>query len=54
MSIRPGATQAKYWIDPQQLRVIRGQVFENDVLVREFSIQEVKENVGLSDDFFSF
>jgi outer membrane lipoprotein-sorting protein len=51
---RPGATHEKYWIDPQQLQVIRGQLFENDVLVREFSIQEVKENVGLSDDFFSF
>ena len=51
---RPGATQEKYWIDPHQLQVIRGQLFENDVRVREFSIQEVKESVGLSDDFFPF
>ena len=28
---RPGATQEKYWIDPHQLQVIRGQLFENDV-----------------------
>ena len=24
---RPGATREKYWIDPQQLQVIRGQLF---------------------------
>src|SRR5438128_10353366 len=51
---RPDATREKYWIDPQQMQLLRGEIFENGLLVREFSVRDVRENVGLSDDFFSF
>jgi outer membrane lipoprotein-sorting protein len=51
---RPDATREKYWIDPQQLQLLKGELFENGLLVREFSVSDVRENVGLSDDFFSF
>jgi outer membrane lipoprotein-sorting protein len=51
---RPDATSEKYWIDPRQMQLLRGEVFEHGLLVREFSVRDVRENVGLSDDFFSF
>jgi outer membrane lipoprotein-sorting protein len=51
---RPPNTCEKYWIDPRQMQLVRGELFEGDVLVQEFSINEIKENVGLSDGFFSF
>jgi hypothetical protein len=51
---RPDATREKYWIDPRQMQLLRGELFENGLLVREFSVRDVRENVGLSDDFFSF
>jgi hypothetical protein len=51
---RPDATREKYWIDPQQMQLVRGELFENGLLVRQFSVRDVRENVGLTDDFFSF
>ncbi len=51
---RPGAAHEEYWIDPQQMHLVRGELFEGEVLIQEFSVRELKENVGLSDDFFSF
>jgi outer membrane lipoprotein-sorting protein len=51
---RPGATREKYWIDTHQMHIVKGETFEGDLLVQEFSIRELKENVGLDDDFFSF
>jgi outer membrane lipoprotein-sorting protein len=51
---RPGSTREKYWIDPQKMHVMKGEVYEEGLLVQEFAIREVKENLGLNDDFFSF
>jgi hypothetical protein len=51
---RPGAARERYWIDTHQMHIVRGETFEGDLLVQEFSIRELKENVGLNDDFFSF
>jgi outer membrane lipoprotein-sorting protein len=44
----------RYWIDTQQMHVVKGEVLEGDVLVERFSIQEIREDVGLSDSFFAF
>jgi outer membrane lipoprotein-sorting protein len=51
---RGGAACERYWIDSRQMHLVRGELFEGDVLVQEFCIRELKENVGLNDDFFSF
>jgi outer membrane lipoprotein-sorting protein len=51
---RSGAPCERYWIDSRQMHVVRGELFEGDVVVQEFCIRELKENVGLKDDFFSF
>jgi outer membrane lipoprotein-sorting protein len=51
---RSDAPREKYWIDPQLLHIVKGEVFEGDVLVRRFAVSEIKENVGLRDTFFSF
>jgi outer membrane lipoprotein-sorting protein len=51
---RPAATRERYWVDPQLMHVVKGEVFEGDVLVRRFAVSEIKENVGLPDTFFSF
>jgi hypothetical protein len=55
LTLRPaGGTRERYWIDPQQMRVVKGEVFEGELLIQEFSIREVRENMGLNDAFFSF
>jgi outer membrane lipoprotein-sorting protein len=51
---RNGEACEKYWIDCRQMHVVKGELFEGTLLVQEFCIRELKENVGLNDDFFSF
>jgi outer membrane lipoprotein-sorting protein len=51
---RPGALRERYWIDPQGLHLIKGEEFEGDLLVHRFAISDIREDVGLSDSFFSF
>jgi hypothetical protein len=51
---RPGALRERYWIDPQGLHLIQGELFEGGLLVHRFAISDIRENVGLSDSFFSF
>jgi hypothetical protein len=51
---RAGGTHERYWIDTHQMHVVKGEVFEGDLLIQEFCIHDLKENVGLNDDFFSF
>jgi outer membrane lipoprotein-sorting protein len=50
----PGGTHERYWIDLRAMHLVRGEIFEGDVLVHRFSISEIRENVGLSDSFFAF
>jgi hypothetical protein len=49
-----GGDREQYWIDPQQLVVMKGEVYEDAQLVHRFIISAVRENVGLKDSFFSF
>jgi outer membrane lipoprotein-sorting protein len=51
---RPEAIRERYWIDPQQMHLLRGEVLEGDLLVHRFAISDIRENTGLSDAFFSF
>ncbi len=51
---RPGGAHEKYWIDPQQMRLMKGEVYEDHQLVKRFTIEQVRENVGLTESFFSF
>jgi len=51
---RPGKIHERYWIDAQQRHLVKGEVFEDDLLVQRFTISDIQENVGLNDRFFSF
>jgi hypothetical protein len=51
---RPGGVREQYWIDPEQLLLMKAETYESDQLVRRFVIEDVRTNVGLSDSFFSF
>jgi outer membrane lipoprotein-sorting protein len=51
---RPGGVRERYWIDAQEMHLIKGEVFEGDLLVHRSTISDIRENVGLSDSFFSF
>jgi outer membrane lipoprotein-sorting protein len=51
---RPGALRERYWIDPQGMHLVKGEVFEGGLLVHRFVISDIRENVGLSDAYFSF
>jgi outer membrane lipoprotein-sorting protein len=51
---RNGVTRERYWIDTHGLHMVKGELFEGDLQVQEFCIRDVKQNVGLDDDFFSF
>jgi hypothetical protein len=51
---RPGANRERYWIDPQGMHLIKGEVLEGNLLVHRFVISDIRENVGLSDAFFAF
>jgi outer membrane lipoprotein-sorting protein len=50
----PTGTRERYCIDPKLMHVVRGEVFEGDLLVQRFEIDDIRENVGLSDSFFAF
>lgn len=50
----PGGDRERYWIDTRAMHLVRGEVYEGDVLVHRFQIDDVRENVGLTDSFFSF
>jgi len=50
----PGGIRERYWIDSRAMHLLRGEVCEGDVLVQRFQIDDIRENVGLSDTFFSF
>jgi len=50
----PGDTREEYWIDPEPLRLRQGEIRVAGQLVVRFSLQDFRENVGLSDAFFSF
>jgi hypothetical protein len=49
-----GNYREQYWIDPQQLVVMKGECYEGDVLVHRFVISGVRIDAGLKDSFFSF
>jgi len=51
---RPGGIRERYWIDAPGTHVLKGEEFEGDLLVHRFTISAIRENVGLSDSFFSF
>jgi hypothetical protein len=51
---RPGGIRERYWIDAEEKHLIKGEVFEGDLLVHRSTISDIRENVGLSDTFFSF
>jgi outer membrane lipoprotein-sorting protein len=51
---QPGAIRERYWIDSQRMHLVKGELFEGDRLVHRFAIFDIRENVGLSDAFFSF
>jgi hypothetical protein len=50
----PGALREEYWIDTEPLRLRQGEVHEGGELVMRFVLQDMRENVGLSDGFFCF
>ena len=50
----PGGVQERYWFDAQGMHLIKGLEFEGDLLIHRFAIANIRENVGLSDSFFSF
>jgi outer membrane lipoprotein-sorting protein len=49
-----GPAQQKVWIDPQQMRLVRCELYEGGDLIQRFTVSQVKENTGLKDSFFSF
>jgi outer membrane lipoprotein-sorting protein len=51
---RPGGIRERYWIDAQEMHLVKGEVFEGELLVHRSTISDIRENVGLSDSFFSF
>jgi outer membrane lipoprotein-sorting protein len=51
---RPGGNEERYWIDPQGLHLLKGELFEGDLLVDRITIANIRENVGFTDSFFSF
>jgi hypothetical protein len=50
----PGGNREQYWIDPQELVLMKGELYEDGLLVHRFAISGVRVNVGLKDSFFSF
>jgi hypothetical protein len=44
----------QYWIETPEMRVVRGEVFEAGRMVVRYVIRHVRENVGLTEKFFSF
>jgi outer membrane lipoprotein-sorting protein len=44
----------QYWIDTRQLLLTKGEIYEGNQLVEQFEIDSVRENVGLTDKFFTF
>jgi outer membrane lipoprotein-sorting protein len=50
---RPGEVRERYWIDAQAKHLLKGEVWEGDLLIQRFTVSNIRENVGLSDSFFS-
>jgi outer membrane lipoprotein-sorting protein len=51
---QPGEKREDYWIDAEPLRLRQGEIRESGQLVVRFTLQDMRENVGLSDGFFCF
>lgn len=51
---QPNSNWERYWIETPALRLARGEVGEGGQIVSRFEIRDLRENVGLTDGFFSF
>jgi hypothetical protein len=50
----PDGNWEQYWVETPQMRVVRGEVYESGQLIERYVISNIRENVGLTDDFFTF
>jgi hypothetical protein len=44
----------QYWVETPEMRIVRGEVYEAGQLARRYVISNVRENVGLTNKFFTF